>query len=312
MSKDGKKKKEPVGLRTLLSSDERNQLRSEVLEKKDPYLESERVLVAQNQRVIQQIIDHVKECERRFVTREKANIAPVLPDRYLSRMEFQVPTEITPPRERAYFQDRHFFLRSLEAEVRQEPRLGAYKQTTKIGSGGATSTDSTLDRMEQASRITGFGFNVYAIGDKDLRNKLLEKSPTLIKPVLRMVSQRERICYHPNGDPDVLIEMALERIHVGQTFNGFAWSKPKIDLEIKMGPEEKGMRHSILAREEKRLRELFGSALTKELASSPTPGFEALEEFLSTDKGRAAFDALETRAKWWEKDGPTQQPRMRA
>ena len=309
--KDDKKKKEPIGLKDLLSGGEKSRFQSEVLEVKDAYLESERVLVAENQRVIQQIIDHVKECERVFVTREKGAIAPILPSRYASRMEFQVPTEITPPRERAYFQDRDFFLRSLEAEVRQEPRLGAYKQTTKIG-GGATSADSTMDRMEQASKITGFGFNVYAVGDNLVREQILTRAPTLVKPVLRMVSQRERICYHPEGNPDILIEMALEKIHIGQTFNGFVWSRPKIDLEIKLGPEKTGMRHSLLAAEEKRLCKIFGGVLTKQLASSPTPGFEALEDFLSTDKGRTAFDKLQTRAKWWEDASVPDAPRLKA
>ena len=145
---------------------------------------------------------------------------------------------------------------------------------------------------------------------KAIRDRLMAEATSQGKPVLRMISQRERIPYHPEGNPDILIEMALEPIHVGETFTGHRWQLPKIDLEIKIGPDKDGLRHSLLAFEQKRLCKIF--PLKQQLVSSPTEGFEAIAEAMETDAGRAAFDKLKTREKWWEEGTSPVVPRLRA
>lgn len=307
MSKKDKARKEPLGLKEILSAAEKRRQQDDILEMKKPYLESERVLYAENTRTIHEISRHVKACDKVFVTPDHPDLAPILPAGFGTK--FKVPTDVTPPRERAYFQDRGFLMRDLQCEVRQEFRIDGYKQTTKVG-GNATKIDPTMDRMEQASKLLSFGFNVYAIGDKQVRDALLSQATSQGKPVLRMISQRERIPYHPEGDPDILIEMALEPIHVGETFTGHRWLLPKIDLEIKIGPDKEGLRHSLLAFEQKRLCKIF--PLKQQLFSSPTEGFEAIEAAMETDAGRSAFDKLKTREKWWEEGTAPLVPRMRA
>jgi hypothetical protein len=286
-------------LRDLISGHDEEYLKKQIVDIDKAYLESERVLRADTPQTINQIIEHVRACKTEFVTPEHPCLSPALPPEFA--FDFAVPTEVTVPRERIYFLDREGKLRELHVEVRQERKEGLIMQTTKVGN-GANFHDSTMDRMEQKSKLKGFGFNVYAIGDKDARHQILDEVISIPKPVLRLVSQRTRILYHPEGNPNVRIELALEPLHFGQTFTGYQWMVPKIDIEIKVGPakKDKALRHAILAREEERLMSLF--PLTRELKSSATPGFEAIDECLRRGQGVDAFDRMGTTEQWWLQD----------
>ncbi len=282
-------------LEALIDKTEKRRLMREIVEAKKPVLESERVLNADNPKLIHDIIRHVENCKTSFVTPDDPRLAPLLPRGM--EVPYMMPTEVTAPRERYYFLDESGYLRQINCEVRQESKQGLYKQTTKVGEGG-NKYDSTMDRMEQASKILTFGFNAYAIADEHVRDDILRNLTSVPKPSLRMISQRVRIPYHPEGNPDLLIEMALEPLHVGQTFTGYAWQSPKIDLEIKVGPpdSEKTLRHSILAREEERLLSIF--PLTRQLRSSPTRGFEEIKDALHNPKVRDRFRSLGATEQW--------------
>lgn len=295
-----------IGLQAFIDAAERRRLRNDILEVKKPCLETERVLVADSPAIVREIIRHVQNCQSIFVTAEHKSVAPSIPKGF-EEMRFEVPFERTSPRERVYFLDRDGYLREINCEVRQELKQGVYKQTTKVGEGGK-SHDSTMDRMEQASKTRGFGFNIYAIGDREIQAQILENATSLIKPVLRMVSQRTRIPYHPEGNPDIEIEMAIEPVHFGQTFTGYTWGVPKIDLEIKVAPEKMNtaMRHSLLAREEERLMSIF--PLKRRIISSPTEGFEEIQDSMRNAVARERFDTMGTTEKWWEQASVAAQP----
>lgn len=282
-------------LEDLLTKAEKKRLQKDIVERKQPILESERVLNAATPELIRDIKRHVENCKTEFVTPDHPDLAPLLPPGVGE--DYTVPTEITAPRERYYLMDFEMYLRKLKCDVRQEYQKGYYKQTTKVGDGG-TKYDSTMDRMEQASKLMSFGFNAYAIADEDVREDILHNLVSVPKPPLRMISQRIRIPYHPEGNPDLLIEMALEPLHVGQTFTGFFWQAPKIDLEIKVGPcaKKKTLRHAILAREEERLMSTF--PLTRQLKSSPTIGFEELADSLHKPSVRDRFHQLGVNERW--------------
>ena len=292
-------KRTSTNLRDFIDAAEKQRLKDSIIEVKKPYLETERVLVAEGDKgpdLIREIIRHVQNCQQEFVSPDHPDLAPQLP--LEESFNYMTPIEITAPRERFYYLDREGVLRELKTEIRQEQKNGFVKQTTKEGN-GATPEDSTMDRMEQASKLKGFGFNVFAVGDSNLRGRLLDSLQSVPKRVQRMISQRVRIPYHPDGNPNIVIEMALEPLHVGQTFTGFVWRRPKIDLEIKLGPKNKMDRHALLAHEENRLLGKFD--LTKQLKSSPTPGFNAIQTALEEDPGvREQFDALDDNTKWWK------------
>lgn len=289
-------------LKAKLGKATRETLKQQVGKVKDPFFESERVLLADNQKIIWDIVEHVKNCSDVFVTKDSINFAPQVPQGL--DLSFKVPIEITAPRVRPYVLDRDGILRELDIEVRQEMKLGnKIVQTTKIGKSG-NKCDSTMDRWEQKTSLNSkeFGFNVYAVGDELARRAILESDMDYPKIVQILTSQRIRIAYHPEGNKDVEIELALEPIHYGQTFTGYAWNTHKIDIEIKQGPpnENQAMRHSILAREEDRLLSLFPS-LRRQLVSSASPGFDAVMEDLTKPKYKAEFDKMSPNQQWWLK-----------
>lgn len=291
------KSEKPKSLKKQIDAATRERLKGEIEKVKDPFFESERVMVADSAKTILEIARHVQECQEIFVTGNQIGIAPVPPKGV--DFKYFTPQEITRPRERPYVMDREGVLRELEVEVRQEQKLGRTVQTTKIGN-GASASDSTMDRWEQKSVLTaGYGFNVYAIGDRTARQAVLDNLTSHPKLVQRLISQRIRISYHPEGNPDLEIELALEPLHCGETFTGFTWEAHKIDLEIKKGPNngEKALRHSILAREEERLMKIF--PLKRQLVSSATPGFEAIMEDLRRTEHQRAFDRMGDRDQWW-------------
>lgn len=278
----------------------RASLEAQIKSIKDPFFESERVLVANSAQMIWDIARHVQNSQDIFVTADSHMFSPTLPKGI--DYSFMAPQEITEGRERPYALDRDGILRELQVEVRQQRKGKKTVQTTKIGDGGSM-TDSTMDRWEQKSVLnTGFGFNVYAIGDKKARQEVLDNLTSHPKLVQRLISQRIRIPYHPEGNPDIEIELALEPLHCGETFTGFVWKTHKIDIEIKKGPDhlEQALRHSILAREEERLMSIF--PLQRQLTSSATPGFDAVMEDLRKSQHRLAFDRLGASDEWWKND----------
>lgn len=285
---------EHLCLQRLMAKEDKIRLKRSILEIKEPVLETEKVLNAESASIILEIIRYVQNCKTIFVTPDHPDFAPRMPAGIKALP--MMPSETTYLRERPYFLDADGYLREIDCDVRQERKNGVIKQTTKVGKGG-TSHDSTMDRMEQASRILSFGFNVYAIGDRAVQRDILDNVRSLIKPGLRMVSQRVRIPYHPEGNPHLLIELALEHLHFGETFTGFVWERPKIDLEIKRGPKKKALRHAILAREEERLLSLF--PLTRQLQSSPTPGFEEIADSMHRPSIRARFERMGVSEEWW-------------
>ena len=158
-----------------------------------------------------------------------------------------------------------------------------------------------MDRWEQKSKLTGgFGFNIYAIGDKAARERALQELTSYPKLAERLISQRIRIPYFPEGNRDLEIELALEPVHCGETFTGFTWQYHKIDIEIKKGPDksQQALRHAILAREEERLMSTF--PLTRQRVSSATPGFDAIMEDLRTARHSNAFDKMGVNEQWWK------------
>lgn len=300
--KDGKKKEEQPeikkGLAALLTEADIAGLKASIDEIKDPFLESEKVLTGESAKYMREVAEHVRNCKTVFVSPDLLDSAPKMPAGIDE--EFDTPIQITVQRQRAYFLDIDGILRELNCEARQEPRPdGTIKQVVKVGKGGNL-RDSTMDRLELAAKLLRFGFNIYAVGDKELRHQLMDNLQSPPKPVERLVSQRIRLPYHPEGNPDVLIEMAIEPIHVGETFTGFVWSKPKLDLEIKKGPpaEDRAARHAILETERSRVRSIF--SLTDHFQSSPTPGFDVLTEELKMGDVRRRFEEMPVDAQWWK------------
>lgn len=290
------KQKQQQGLKALIDSHQKQRLVDSIIKIEKPYLETERVLVADDTALMWEVVAHVLNCKDVFVSAGDERLAPSLPP----GMEaiFRPSSQITDPRERAYFLDADGIMREMKCEIRQEVKPGFVKQTTKKGN-GATAADSTMDRLEQASKLVGFGFNIFAVGDEKLRKALMDNLTSMPRPVQRMISQRVRIPYYPEGNPDVRIEMAIEPVHIGQTFTGFIWQQPKIDLEIKIGPVGKEARHALLAREEERLLSTF-PVLRPQLKSSPTPGFDAIQSEMHSAAIRARFNAIRPDEQWWK------------
>ena len=266
-------------------------LRDQIRAMSPAELESERVFrLSEPDFDITRIIRHVENCRDYYVTADDARLAPPVPPSLAQTQAYAPPLEITFPRVRYYFLDRNGVLRQIDCEVRQEQRPhGVFKQNTKLGKGG-TETDPTLDRMEMPARLISFGFNAYAISDDRLRRQIIEEVEGPCKPVLRLVSQRQRISYHPDGERNVVIELAAEPVHFGETFTGFAWSSPKLDIEIKEGPKNPILRRQILEREEEFLMRLF--PLCRELRSSAAPGMDQIATDLQSAHGLQIFDRI--------------------
>lgn len=218
------------------------------------------------------------------------------------RTSFQMPIEVTEARKRLYFDSRRLDAYEAGIEIRQERHTkGRVKQMVKIG-GNATEDDPLMDRMEHGSYLKRFGADFSNIKDDDAR-KFLRK--TLgdgedMKPVVCMISQRTRIKYHPDGDPDVLIELGFDYPCRGYSFMGHVWDCPQMELEIVKGPDEHAKARRILEREAARFDE-FG--LIRNVVSKPTPAFEALTTQKDMAGFEKAFDAMEIDDRWWLAQG---------
>ncbi|GEM_PF-1920092 len=250
------------------------------------------------------IYRHVCKCPDEFVTADHPDHAPVLPPGVNEK--FDTPAERTAPRERLYFVDAALRIRAHKLEARQELRPYGVKQTVKIGN-GATHKKPTLDRVELQSKLTRIGANLDAVDDKAIAkkdNKWLRKtfSDSDLKPAFRVITQRLRVSYHPEGDQSVLIELACDIVLVGETMFGDVWRDPKLEIEIKepkdLSPKEAAR---ILDEEEQRFVKRFD--LERQLESNAVMGYERLKEKLLTPAGQLAFKNLKLDEPWWTAEG---------
>lgn len=277
--------------------------------KKDPqiieilpsYREHERKYLPQvpprsKQAEILRIVDHIRRSPDVFVTPDHPDLAPVLPQGM--KIRFRPAEELTRPRQRIYFADSDLKVRDLCAEFRQETDFAyGVKQTVKVGN-GASSSDSTLSRAEEQAKLRWLGVNLKAVHDKRLK-KWLERhfDQKNLKPAFRLVSQRIRIPYFPEGDTSVLIELSADFILCGETAFGRTWSDPKIEIELVKGADDDTGARKILKAEEKRLLSLF--RLTPQLESNAVVGYSHLAGDLSIKAGRRAFEGLKPDEIWW-------------
>jgi hypothetical protein len=242
------------------------------------------------------LYEYVRANTDEFVTADHPDLSPYLPPGL--KETFDMPAERTSPRERIYFADAKLRCHRKQVEFRQE--LGkdyGVKQTVKRG-GSATKEDPTLDRREFPAKLSAQGVNLDAVDGKDDREWLKKHfNEAALKPAFRMVSQRLRTSYHPDGNQDVEIELACDVILTGETFFGRVWHDPKLELEIKR-PDNltEAQAKKILDTEERRLRK-FG--LIRQLESNGALGCEMLREDLADPVKRKRFEALKPGDVWW-------------
>lgn len=207
------------------------------------------------------------------------------------RSRFAPPVEITSERIRIYYDTEDLNAYDAGIEIRQERRSkSGVKQMIKIG-GNASSDDPVMDRMEYSSDLNGFGVDLRAIHDKKI-SKDLDKSykGCIFKPLVWMVSQRHRFKYHPEGNPNICVEVGLDYPCVGITMHGFEWEAPQMEIEMVKGPDSHAAARGILEFEAERFAQF---KLEREILSKPAPGYDALRDYLKTPEGRKAFAALD-------------------
>jgi len=255
---------------------------SQIIKIEPKYHERERKYVPTKKGKLSAILKHVLNAQNEFVTPNHPDFIPQdLPKKVAAHII--TPREITVMRERVYYLDEELKAIKADIEIRQEAKSKyPVKQTIKTGM-AASDDDHTLDRIEFPSKLHDFGPNLLAVDcrkTKGLLKKLFEHSTFI--PALRMVSQRTRLTYHPDGDPNIQIEMAFDLLLWGQTAFGFKWQEPKIEIELVKGAEDDKQARHILDREESRLLASF--PLESVLHSNPTPGFIDIQERLASPK----------------------------
>lgn len=280
-----------------------------------PVVETECLLFSNAPRLVDGVLQAVLEGSPGYTLLSDPTLVPPLPRASMPQPAFRPPLETTPVRQRVYCADSGGVLAALGLEVRLEERKGgkgsAWCQTAKwiepISKEGGAFPEScavpVFHRMEQKAILAQFGFNPYALRPRALRERVLEAAfVDRPRPVLCLTSQRTRLCYHPDGDTATLIELAAEPSHVGVTFSGFSWQAPKLELEIKKGPDNPHARTALLCREVHRLQSLAeriapcAPPLRPSTHSSAAPGFAAVAAVLATAQGRRDFAAIDPRA----------------
>lgn len=243
-----------------------------------------------------QIVEYVRGNSAEFVTDDNPALAPSLPPGMPA--SFRAPEEITAPRERVYFVDPALRVSGLHAEFRQETgKSYGVKQTVKLG-GGAHTADPTLDRRELQAKLAWLGINLDAVENREDREWLRANfNSQSLKPGFRMISQRLRISYYPEGNTDVQIELACDFILIGETVFGRTWQDPKLEIELKHGPDDPELSRRILEREEQRLMARFG--LERQLESNAVMGYRMLEKDLQTAAGQELMNRLAPNEQWW-------------
>lgn len=294
-----------------------------IIETEKPYIERERKFVpvvppavaaqgedavaAYKSQKLLEIADHVRMCADTFVTADHPDLAPVIPVA-LHTEKFLPEAERTRPRERIYYADADLKVRTLSAEFRQEAhKRDGVKQTVKIARHTGREKDkdgATLNRTEMHAKLTGPGVCLTAVDDVKIQRWLTKNfRESALKPAFRIVSQRIRIPYHPEGNTDVVIEVACDNILFGETIFGRTWQDPKLEIEIIKGPEDEEACRKILEREERRLIEKFD--LIAQTESNAEMGYAQLAADLATAAGRAKLSRIGARDVWWTREGRT-------
>lgn len=293
-----------------------------IIETEKPYIERERKFVpvvpddiarkgpeaiaAYKTRKLLLIADHVRLATDTFVTADHPDFAPVIPGA-LNDVDFMAAFERTRPRERIYYIDAELSAQKRAVEFRQEThRNYGVKQTIKIGRMTGSDTgkdgDTTLNRLEIHAKLTGPGVVLGAVDDERERRRLRRHfKEAALKPGFRLVSQRIRIPYHPEGDKNVMIELACDYILYGETMFGKCWHDPKLEIEIIKGPADEAACRKILEREEKRIMDEFDMVAQPE--SNADLGYQRLAPDLATKAGRQAFERMGAREVWWDRAG---------
>lgn len=259
---------------------------STILKIEPSYHERERKYVTRKKGDLSAILKHVLNANDEFVTTDHPDFLPAGLSKKIHK-QILTPRQVTLVRERVYYLDTKLKALFNEVEIRQEAKAKyPVKQTIKTGHKGSDA-DHTLDRWEHPAKLSVFGPVLDAVDDRTVKAhlKTLFEDAAFV-PALRMVSQRTRLSYHPEGNQDIAIEMAFDLILWGQTAFGYTWQEPKIELELVKGANDSAEAQKILDKEEARLLGSF--PLKSVLHSNPTPGFEDIAKKLS-GKGSKAY-----------------------
>lgn len=267
------------------------------------YHEEEQKLVpaagtmAERVQTLKDIVEHVRAETDRFPKADHPKRSIYIP----SDMHgiFEMPLEITPPRVRFYFFDRHLKVRDLKTELRQEvnKRYGV-KQVIKIGN-GANETHPWLDRMEYPSKLKNFGVDIKAVDEKPVREWLRSNfDDVVLKPALAKISQRTKISYFPFEWPGVEIELGFDLINRAHTIFGQAWDSPLMEIELKKGPDDPGQRSMIIANECRYFTDRF--AVKPYYLSNPAEAYQSFDEAMMTKEGQRIFAKLKPDEQWWD------------
>lgn len=252
-----------------------------------PYLEIERKYDLPNIQTLKKLYAYIRRDSEGFVTYNDPPFLPNLPKEH--DLQFEIPLEITNARQRLYYDTEDLIGFKNGIELRQELRTNkTIKQVIKTyedyGSGYAT-----LVRPEYSSVLSEPGINFKGVSDKVNRKMisgLFEGKP--LKPLICMTSQRIRFLYHPDGNSNTQLELALDQV-VGECCNGHHWTFFQLELEVVTGPRKMKTIDALLDKEEKRLISLF--PLTRNLESKPTPGFNVLKS-IETKEFKTVFREL--------------------
>ena len=180
---------------------------------------------------------------------------------------------------RFYFDDRDLngFHNGTEFRIegpRKKELQWPFKQVIKLAESLAAETSSdTLSRQEYVSKLKELVPSLKGL-DKDVRAKLLKifnvkrMKDLALLPLVRIDSQRWKMLYHPDGDPESQLEIALDILY-GQTIAGFSWETHQVEIEVKEGTSD------VLEQEVQFLKCSF-STLVPDVQSKPYPGFISL------------------------------------
>ena len=265
--------------------------RNKIISIAAPFGELERKYTFADLRVMVAVYRHILKCRDEFVTLDHPDILDDVPKELLSSVS--TPIEITPLRKRLYFTDKKLLMPDRGVELRQEIKANSniIRQVIKIDTEDAQQDGPTLNRMEYPAKLSALGPVMRAIRDKSVKRRLVhEFGRKKMRSPIRMISQRFRFPYHPEGDRSTIMEIAFDPILVGQCFDGFSWTKPIMELEIKDGPEGVAASEALLNREETRLMSRF--EMVRHLHSNPSPGFAHLQEAIAEKKGRRLLSSL--------------------
>jgi hypothetical protein len=290
-----------------------------VIDTEESYIERERKLVpvvppdiaargeaqvaAYKRRKLLLIADHVRMATDIYVTADHPDFAPAVPAA-LGDVDFRAPLEEVNPREYIYFADAQMKVKKFATEFRQAAHpINGIKQNIKIGRDVARRPDDiTLNRLEMRAKVTEYGPVFAAVEDEKERNWLRRHfKESALKPVFRLGTQRIRIPYHPDGDAAVKIELACVHTLFGETIFGKVWSDPKLEIEIKKGPEDEAACRRILEREQQRIMDEFDMA--PQFQSNAEVGYDRLLPDLQSPQGQRVFERLGPRENWWDRAG---------